>query len=166
MLGSSLNFKYIRSNKMLKLIRKKDKLFFKLKAVSLVVFLVGVFVSAYVWSSVNVLFFPNTVFPPKIVNDFSCFSSLCRLVAPVFFMKQVVNRSYRKKTITDIMFASKINKGIILQLKTKNSAIDLNLREFFFTSGNSFKIKEEAYSIYTIPWLLNLKGVSAMVGTS
>jgi hypothetical protein len=81
-------------------------------------------------------------------------------------MKQVVDRSYRKKNITDIMLASKINKGIIFQLKTKNSAIDLNLREFFFTSGNSFKIKEEAYSIYTIPWLLNLEGVTAIVGTS
>lgn len=81
-------------------------------------------------------------------------------------MKQIVNRNFRGKTIADIMLASKINKGIIFQLKMKNSAIDLNLREFFFTSGNFFKIKEESYNIYTIPWLLNLKGISVVVGGS
>ncbi|MCK4532770.1 hypothetical protein KAU39_03205 [bacterium] len=151
---------------MLKLIRAKNKLFIKLKVAGMVVFLIGVFVSAYVWSSVNVLVFSNAVSYPKIVNELSCFSNVCRLIFPVFFMKQVVNRSFGKKTLTDVMLASKINKGIIFQSKIKNSAIDLNLREFFFTSGNSFKIKEEGYDIYTIPWLLNLEGVTAIVGTS
>ncbi len=151
---------------MLKLIRIKNKLFFKLKVVGIVVFLIGVFVSAYVWPSVNVLVFPNIITHPKIINELSCFSNIRRLLFPAFFMKQVVNRSFGQKTIADIMLASKINKGIIFQSEIKSSAIDLNLREFFFTSGNSFKVKEEEYDIYTIPWLPNLKGISAVVGTS
>ncbi|MCK5534210.1 hypothetical protein KAI68_03765 [bacterium] len=151
---------------MFKLVKKRKNLFFKLRMIGVVIILVGVLVSVHTWAYVNTLFLPNVVSFPKIINNFNSFSNRCRLMSFVFFKKQVINRDFKQEDITNIILASKINKGIISHLKIKDKLLRSHLLKFSFASVRSLSFKEEAYNIHTVPWLPNLKGVSAVGGAS